>query len=60
MIERGPKNTKPYVAIASARYALGFTIKQKPVQFPYKRFGQIFGSIEVKKELIMEKELKIS
>ena len=37
--ERGPKNTKPYVDIASARYALGLTIKQKPRQFPYKRFG---------------------
>ena len=39
--ESGPKNTKPYVNIVSARYALGLTIKQKLRQFPYKRFGLV-------------------
>lgn len=36
--ERGPKNTNPYVAIASARYARGLTIRLKPRVYPYKRF----------------------
>jgi hypothetical protein len=34
--ERGPKNTNPYVAIASASQARGLAIKQKPTQFQYK------------------------
>lgn len=39
--DNGPKNTNPYVAIASASHALGLTIKQQPRQFPYKRFGLV-------------------
>ena len=34
--ERGPKNTNPYVAIASASQALGLTIKQSPANFHIK------------------------
>ena len=47
--ESGPKNTKPYVAIASARYALGLTIKLNPRVYPYKRFDLNFGSVDLKK-----------
>jgi len=34
--ERGPKNTRPNVAIASASQARGSAIKQKPTQIQYK------------------------
>ena len=37
--ESGPKNTNPYVDIASASHALGLTIRQEPCQYPYKRFA---------------------
>jgi hypothetical protein len=36
--DKGPKKTSANVEIASARYALGLTIKQNPIQFQYKRF----------------------
>ena len=38
IIARGPKNTRAYVAIASANHALGFTINHNRQCFPYKRF----------------------
>jgi hypothetical protein len=34
----GPKKTKAYVATASANHALGFTIIQNRLLFPYKTF----------------------
>jgi hypothetical protein len=35
--DSGPKKTKAYVATASANHALGFTINQNQILFPYKR-----------------------
>ena len=35
--DNGPKNTKPNVAIASAKHALRLTINHNRMCFPYKR-----------------------